>query len=37
MTNLASNELVIAGWILVVLYSAVILFFVIRGARKTKI
>lgn len=36
MTNLASNELVIAGWILVVLYSAVILFFVIRGARKTK-
>ncbi len=36
MTNLASNELVIAGWILVILYSAVILFFVIRGARKTK-
>ena len=36
MTNLASNELVIAGWILVFLYSAVILFFVIRGARKTK-
>ena len=36
MTNLVSNELVIAGWILVFLYSAVILFFVIRGARKTK-
>jgi len=36
MTNLASNELVIAGWILVILYSAVILFFVVRGARKTK-
>ncbi|PKL81475.1 MAG: sodium:solute symporter [Ignavibacteriae bacterium HGW-Ignavibacteriae-3] len=36
MTNLASNELVVAGWILVLLYSAVILFFVVRGARKTK-
>ncbi|MEW6701466.1 MAG: sodium:solute symporter [Bacteroidota bacterium] len=36
MTNSASNELIIAGWILVILYSAIILFFVIRGARKTK-
>ncbi len=36
MNNLASYELVIAGWILVALYSAVILFFVVRGARKTK-
>ena len=36
MTNTSSNELIIAGWILIILYAAVILFFVIRGARKTK-
>ncbi len=35
MTGFASNELVIAGWILVLVYMGVIIFFVIRGARKT--
>ena len=34
--DIASKELVTAGWILVLVYSAVILFFVVRGARKTK-
>jgi sodium/pantothenate symporter len=34
--NNASNELVIAGWILVAVYCAVTLFFVIRGALKIK-
>lgn len=34
--DIASNELIIAGWVLVALYSAVILFFVIRGALKIK-
>ncbi|AFH48149.1 Na+/panthothenate symporter [Ignavibacterium album JCM 16511] len=34
--DIASKELVTAGWILVLVYSAVILFFVLRGARKTK-
>jgi sodium/pantothenate symporter len=34
--DIASKELVIAGWILVILYGAVILFFVIRGALKIK-
>ncbi len=34
--DIASKELVTAGWILVIAYSAVILFFVFRGARKTK-
>lgn len=34
--DIASKELVTAGWILVLAYSAVILFFVFRGARKTK-
>jgi sodium/pantothenate symporter len=34
--NIASKELVIAGWILVMAYSAVTLFFVIRGALKIK-
>lgn len=33
---IASKELVIAGWALVIIYSAVILFFVIRGALKIK-
>jgi sodium/pantothenate symporter len=32
MNSLASSELVIAGWILVIAYAAVILFFVVRGA-----
>lgn len=36
MTNIASNELVIAGWVLVVAYMGAILFFVIRGALRTK-
>lgn len=34
--DIASKQLVTAGWILVIAYSAVILFFVFRGARKTK-
>jgi len=34
--NNASNELVIAGWMLVAVYCAVTLFFVIRGALKIK-
>jgi sodium/pantothenate symporter len=34
--DIASKELVTAGWILVIAYSAVILFFVIRGALKIK-
>jgi len=34
--DIASNELVIAGWVLVILYSAVIMYFVIRGAIKIK-
>jgi len=36
MTNIASNQLVFAGWILLITYMVVILFIVIRGARKTK-
>lgn len=35
MTGIASNQLVTAGWILVLAYMGVILFFVIRGALKT--
>ena len=34
--NIASNELVTAGWILVFIYATIILFFVIKGALKTK-
>lgn len=34
--DIASKELVIAGWILVIVYSSIILFFVIRGALKIK-
>lgn len=34
--DIASKELVTAGWILVFVYSTVILFFVFRGAKKTK-
>ncbi|MCF7794689.1 MAG: sodium:solute symporter [Melioribacteraceae bacterium] len=34
--NIASDELVIAGWILISLYAASILVFVVRGAIKTK-
>jgi sodium/pantothenate symporter len=34
--NIASKELVTAGWILISAYSAVILYFVFRGASKTK-
>ena len=34
--DIASKELVFAGWILVIAYSAVILFFVVRGALKIK-
>ena len=36
MTDLASRELVTAGWILIVLYMLIILYFVIRGALRTK-
>lgn len=34
--DIASKELITAGWILIIAYSAVILFFVIRGALKIK-
>jgi sodium/pantothenate symporter len=34
--DIASKELITAGWILVISYSAVILFFVVRGALKIK-
>lgn len=34
--DIASKELVTAGWALVIVYSAVILFFVVRGALKIK-
>ena len=34
--ELASQQLVTAGWILISLYALAILFFVVRGARKTK-
>ncbi len=36
MNNIASNELVTAGWVLVIVYMAIILFLVIRGALKIK-
>lgn len=36
MDGIASRELVSAGWVLISLYMAVILFFVIRGALKIK-
>jgi len=36
MTEIASKELVFAGWILVLFYMGAILYFVIRGALKTK-
>ena len=36
MTAIASKELVFAGWALIFVYMAVILFFVIRGALKIK-
>ncbi|MFZ5516596.1 MAG: sodium/pantothenate symporter [Candidatus Zhuqueibacterota bacterium] len=35
MTDLASQEMVIAGWVILLVYMGVILFFVTRGARKT--
>lgn len=34
--DIASKELITAGWILVIAYAAVILFFVVRGALKIK-
>ncbi len=34
--DIASKELVTAGWVLILTYSAVVLYFVFRGARKTK-
>jgi len=34
--NIASHSLVIAGWIVILAYAGVILFFVVRGALKTK-
>lgn len=36
MDNIASKELVIAGWVLISFYMAAILYFVIRGALKIK-
>ncbi|NOX17219.1 MAG: sodium:solute symporter [Chlorobi bacterium] len=36
MTNIASYQLAAAGWVLILIYMSVILFFVIRGAKKTK-
>ncbi|MFH0735808.1 MAG: sodium:solute symporter [bacterium] len=36
MTGLASSDLIIASWVLIILYAALILFFVVRGALKTK-
>lgn len=36
MNSIASQELVTAGWILILAYMAVILFFVIRGAMRIK-
>ncbi|NEM96480.1 sodium:solute symporter family transporter [Pontibacter burrus] len=36
MNNLASSELVTAGWAIVIAYAAVILYFVIRGAMRTR-
>ncbi|MBX7153170.1 sodium:solute symporter [bacterium] len=36
MDGIASSEMVMAGWTLVIVYVAVTLFFVIRGAMKTK-
>ena len=36
MTNVASQDYVFAGWMLVLVYTGMIIFFVIRGARKTK-
>ena len=36
MTDIASHQLVTAGWVFILLYAAVILYFVIRGARGTK-
>lgn len=34
--ELASRELVTAGWILIAVYASAILFFVVRGAKKTR-
>lgn len=36
MNNLASPEMLVAVWISLLLYAGVILYFVVRGARKTK-
>jgi sodium/pantothenate symporter len=36
MTGIASRELIIAGWTLITLYMGVVLYFVVRGAVRTK-
>jgi sodium/pantothenate symporter len=36
MTGIASSQLIFAGWILVIVYMAVTIFFVVRGAIKIK-
>ncbi|MDP2302153.1 MAG: sodium:solute symporter [Ignavibacteria bacterium] len=36
MTNVASNEMVFASWVLIIIYMIVILTFVVRGALKIK-
>ena len=35
MTGLATTEMVIAAWALIGVYSVLVLFFVVRGARRT--
>jgi sodium/pantothenate symporter len=36
MNNIASNEQIIATWILIIIYAAIVLYLVVRGARKTQ-
>ncbi len=36
MNDIASNEQIIATWVLILIYISVVLYFVIRGARKTQ-
>jgi sodium/pantothenate symporter len=36
MTDIASSQMVTAGWVLILIYSAAVLFFVVRGARATR-
>ncbi|RMD49534.1 MAG: sodium:solute symporter, partial [Ignavibacteria bacterium] len=36
MNTAANNNMVLAGWALIIIYAIIILFFVIRGAKRTK-